>query len=422
YGNNDGPVWAGRGITTSLRAAVAYRSRHLWATLAPVAFVSQNAAYATRPTGFPGLLSYADERFPRNIDLPQRFGRGAYGRFDPGESSLGVAAGPVTFGASTASQVWGPAVEYPLLLGNNAGGFAHVFLGTSRPLDAWIGKVHGRVVWGRLAQSPFSSVAADSGARFATGVVGTFQPRGVPGLELGVARFFHARWPDGLGDAPLGLAFEGVLKSSLSGSAGQAGGSDQTNQLASAFFRWAAPGDGFEVWGEFAREDHSYDLRDFVLEPDHSAAVLLGFRKVWARGPGLVSLRAEVADARTPHLLLVRGEGPFYQHYERRQGHTQRGQLLGSPAVYGGGGSTVAVDAYSAGGVWSAAWKRELLGENVSAGYVETFGARNTLSLSRSLFTRGVKLTGGIDTSLDLGANGRGDRLNVSTVLQVDLP
>jgi len=369
----------------------------------------------------PGLLSYADGRYPRNIDLPQRFGRGAYGRVDPGESTLGANAGPVTFGASTASQVWGPAVEYPLLLGNNAGGFPHVFVGTSRPLDAWIGKVHGRVVWGRLDQSPFSSIPADSGVRFMTGAVGTFQPRGVPGLELGVARFFHARW-QGLGDAPLGLAFEGILKSSLGGSQGQANGSDEANQLASAFFRWVAPRDGFEAWGEFAREDHSFDLRDFVLEPDHSAALLLGFRKVWDRGGRLVSVRGEVADARTPHLVLVRGEGPFYLHYERRQGHTQRGQLLGSPAVYGGGGSTLAVDVYTARGSWGAAWKRELLGESAGPGFIETFGARNTLSLTRSLFTRGVRVTGGLDTSLDLGNNGDGDRINVNTVLQVTLP
>ena len=50
------------------------------------------------------------------------------------------------------------------------------------------------------------------------------------------------------------------------------------NQLASLWFRWAPPGSGFDVYGEFGREDFAADLRDLILEPDHSASTNLGFR------------------------------------------------------------------------------------------------------------------------------------------------
>ncbi len=91
-----------------------------------------------------------------SIDLPQHFGDGPYTRVDPGQSSLRLDARGVAAGLSTANQHWGPAAEHPLLLGSNAPGFLHAFLGTSEPVDVWIGSLHGRVVYGRLRQSGYS--------------------------------------------------------------------------------------------------------------------------------------------------------------------------------------------------------------------------------------------------------------------------
>src|SRR5690606_15276481 len=109
--------------------------------------------------------------------------------------------------------------------------------------------------------------------RVMSGLVGVFLPRWTPGLEIGVARFFHTPWPAG------GLAldhflkpFEGILKSGLDGDGMGGDGSDRDNQLGSIFGRWAVPRTGFEVYGGFAREYHSYNLRDLFLEPDHNSA------------------------------------------------------------------------------------------------------------------------------------------------------
>jgi hypothetical protein len=415
YGENDGPVWAGRGLTVAAQAGFAWRAGPLSLTVAPVAFLAQNQAFPLIPTGRAGKLAFADPRYPFGIDQPQRFGDGSYGRLDPGESTLRLDAGPLALGVSTASQVWGPAVQDPLILGNNAGGFPHAFLGTARPLNVGIGRVHGRLVWGRLDESAYSSMPADSARRFMAGAVGTFQPRGVPGLEVGATRFFHTDWPASFGDAGLGLVFQGLLKKNVNN--GQA--SDEANQLASVFFRWVLPKDGVETWGEYAREDHSYDLRDFTLEPDHSAGFNLGLRKVWTRGDGrLLAIRGEVVETRVTHIENVRGEGSFYIHSELRQGHTERGQVLGSAAAYGGGGATLALDSYSSGGRWSFAWRRELLGEFVtSSRRIVGYGARHSLSAERMLFRGATELTAGLTFSQELGQQGRPDRFNLSAAL-----
>jgi hypothetical protein len=107
-------------------------------------------------------------------------------------------------------------------------------------------------------------------------------------------------------------------------------GEDESNQLASVFVRWLAPRSGFEVYGEFGREDHSFDSRDLLQEVDHASTLGLGFRKAWLRANDLLTLQGEILDYRTPNLWRHRGEGAIYYHTVVRQGHTQRGQLLGA--------------------------------------------------------------------------------------------
>ena len=353
YGSNDGAVWAGRGLTSAIDLGFALRVGPLSATINPIAFRSENTAFELQATGIPGAGQYADPLFPADIDRPQRFGDGAYSRIDPGESTVRLDAFGIAAGISTANMGWGPMELYPYIVGANAPGFPHAFLGTSTPLPIWIGNLHGRVVWGRLDQSAYSPVTGtgyyssvmESGTRrFMAGAVGIFEPRGLPGLEIGVARFFHSVWPrTGIPREYLTKPFEGILKGSLRGSAGFVSGSDVgvgDNQLASAFFRWLFPSNGFETYGEYGRDDHSADVRDLVQEPDHSRTFGLGVRKTISSDSARLSgFRAELINYETPTLARHRSEGGIYIHTVLRQGHTNRGQLLGADAGVGAGGA-----------------------------------------------------------------------------------
>jgi len=359
YGYNDGPIWAGRGLTGAISAGVAARVGPLSVQLQPMFFDAQNASFPLRPTGVANQ-PYWDAFYPTQIDLPQRFGNRAYHRLDPGQSSIRLDLGPAMAELSTADQWWGPAIENPLILGNNAPGFPHLALGTAHPVNIGIGSVHARAVWGRLDQSAYSPDTLADSLRFMAGFVAEFSPRGVPGLELGATRFFHLQWPqNGILHAPFSHAFEGILKHSLA-SASNPNGEDPDNQLASLFFRWAFPSARFEMYGEYGREDHNADIRDFWQELDHDAGYMLGFQRAWlASGSRVVALRGELLNTRISHLYQGRSQAPWYTHnLSVEQGHTVDGQLLGAPAGYGGAATNLAVDIYAPSGRWTVEWSR----------------------------------------------------------------
>jgi hypothetical protein len=430
YGANNGPVWAGRGLTGALQAGLHTRWGPASLTLAPVVFHATNRSFELAPNGEPDRLRYADGYRSREIDLPQRFGSEPYARIDPGQSTLRLDVPVLAIGISTANQHWGPASEHPILLGNNAPGFLHAFAGTSAPLDLWLGGVHGRIVWGRLEQSPYSVVEGALSRRFMSGLVGVFTPRGVPGLELGAARFFHEAWPEeGLTAADLLKPFEGLLKENLRPRENPVIPSEPTtdpdNQLASIFFRWAPPASGFEVYGEYGREDHSWNLRDLILAPDYTGGYMLGFRKLWRRSPlEWITLRGEVLDLQIGHLARVRASTPFYIHGWTRQGHTHRGQILGSAAGYGGAGSVLAADRYHPGGRWTLAWRRAVRmdrgvveGADISdprgVDVMHSLGAETLVFRGRFVFTAGVAGVYNLNRNFD------SDRFNLNATLGV---
>ncbi len=49
----------------------------------------------------------------------------------------------------------------------------------------------------------------------------------------------------------------------------------------------------------------------------------------------------EVVNSAISHLTRVRASGAFYTHAGVTKGHTLRGQFLGAPAVFGGGGDAI---------------------------------------------------------------------------------
>lgn len=359
YGGNDGPVWAGRGLTVAGTAGLVGTLGPLTVILAPTAFAAQNSGFRMQANGLTGPMQFADWRFPARIDLPQRFGDGAYAEVSPGQSSAELDLRVMALGFSTANQYWGPATDHPILLGNNAAGFAHAYVQTATPLHLkWIGHVHGRVFYGSLGESPYSALADSSFVRLASGLVGVLQPVILPNVEIGFARFFQTLQRTlRFTTAELARPFGGLFNSAAPELAG--------DQLVSIFGRIQFPESGLEAYVEFGREDASQDMRDFLLMPDHDASYLLGLRKVWRRPSDIVAIRAEVLNTRVTHLALASSQDPWYVHSKVLQGFTHRGQVLGAPAAYGGGGSLLAIDRYDRRGRTTIRWDRVQLAERI---------------------------------------------------------
>lgn len=425
YGSNDGPVWAGKGLTAALQAGFSARYGPVSLTVAPTVFSTQNAAFELQPNGLEGQLRFADGRFATRIDRPQRFGDGAYTVLDPGQSTLRIDLPVIALGLSTANQHWGPAFENPIVLGNNAPGFPHLFLGSSSPLNLGIAKIHGRLVWGKLSQSDYTSITGSAERRFMSGIVGVITPRGVDGLELGASRFFHEAWPDsGLTISSFSRPFEGILKARLIESGGP---ENPDNQIGSVFARWVFPRSGFEVYGAWGKEDHPWDLVHLLLEPDHASGYMLGFSKILNSSPeGFFAVRAEMLNLQPAGgLSRVSGQQlPFYIHSRSKQGHTLRGQVLGSAAGVGGAHSLLAVDRYHRGGRWTVQWTRELRqdkGRFAKTGVREPNGFDVVQSLGAEVlvFIGEFDITAGITGAYNFNRNFGSDAFNLNASMSV---
>jgi hypothetical protein len=394
FGHNDGAVWAGRGLTTSLNGGFAIASRFVTVVVAPVMFRAENTPFTIAANGYSGAYAFGDAFSAGGIDQPQRFGSGAYQRLSPGNSSVRLEAAGVALGFSTETQHWGPARENPLVLGNNAEGYPHVYAGTARPVRVGLGTLQARMHWGRLQSSPYSVARDDGGYRFASGLGMAFTPKGFEGLEIGFGRFFHLRWSDTvLTLANFARPFIGLVRKTRVAASGNPLGNEPDNQLASVFARWVFPRAGFEFYGEIGKDDYNSDFRELVMEPDHFAAYMLGFQRVVRRGrDGYVVFRGEMLNSRITSIQLNRPEGPLYLHSPLFEGHTYLGQVLGAAAGNGGGAASLAADRYSRHGRTTVSWSRMLRQEfrNADSGLPEA----NRADLLQVLSFSGLRLRG----------------------------
>lgn len=365
WGYNDGAVWAGRGLTTSATAGVAASWRWFSVRLEPVAFRAENRGFPLLGDTTRGANPFVDQQRPGSIDLPQRFGRGSYQRIDLGQSEVRADLGPLAVGFSSMNQFWGPGIAHALTLTANGPGIPRLFIGTARALVTPIGRINVQLLYGKLAASGYEPAVAEQD-RFASGMVASWQPRSGKGFELGFTRFYHRFWPTGglrVGD--LTVPFGSLFKDLQSFDGGPA-----DNQLASLFARWRGEESGFEVFGEFGRTDRAIDLRDLALEPEQNSAWYLGAAKsIQAAGDVLYLIRAEYVNGGISSIQrLARGQATYYEHTPITQGHTQRGQLLGTPLLERTGGLELAVDRWASWGRLGATLMQRALPEDEGEG------------------------------------------------------
>lgn len=352
-GTNDGAVWQGRGVTLSLDGGASWRRGGLTVTLRPQLIWTQNSSFALRAVESPGRTEFANPWHPRRssgayVDQPQRFGPEGFWTFDLGQSAIRYDVGWFAASGGTENLWWGPGRQNAIVLSHNAAGVPHAWIGTGRPVDVGIGTIEAQWMWGRLTGTKWSdSVVADT-ARFLTGLIGVFAPQPFPTLYLGAARMFYESIPaDGLPFSDWFLVFQGVTKETQADSANPTG-DDRRDQLLSLFARWALPSAGAEFYVEWARNDHSWDLRDLALEPEHSQAYTLGFQVARPVGEGrLLRVEGELTHLERSATAQVRATPTYYVHHLIRQGYTQRGQVLGAGIGPGSNSQQLGADLFA---------------------------------------------------------------------------
>jgi hypothetical protein len=350
YGMNDGAMWAGRGLSMAVTGGGRVRYGPVTVDVAPTYTWSENKSFAPGSLyNAPATASpYADVLSSKQIDRPQRFGERAVSRLDPGQSGVSVSLGAAKLGWSGANMWWGPGIENSLIMSNNAAGFSRGYVSTRKPVSVGIGRLEALWTVGTLEQSSFWRTAADTFAtdRWVNALTLVFEPKGAPGLYFGATRLFYVyeRYnPMSAGE--ILTMFQTFRKKSLADSANPLA-NDTRDQMLSLSFRWVFPEVGFEAYGEWGRNDHSWDWRDIWLQPDLGRAYLLGARKAFKAGDGILAVRFETITLTNTLTYMTRGTPEWYAHHQIQQGWTQRGQVIGAGVGPGSEGQTLAVDWY----------------------------------------------------------------------------
>jgi len=339
YSMNDGEMIPARGYQSMFSAGVYAKLGPLSVQLRPEYVYAENKSYE-------GFLTEASDRmwagyynFLDRIDLPERFGDNAYKRLFWGQSSIRLTVGPVSLGLSNENLWWGPGRRNSLLMTNTSGGFVHYTLNTVKPVRTPIGSFEAQIIAGRLDGSGFAPPDTNrtfngwklykpkrNDWRYLNGMILSYTPKWVPGLFIGLTRSFMIYHED-MGNFPV---ISPSNKKNNNGGNEIAQGGDQ---LMSSFIRWVLPKEHAEVYFEYGREDHSYNLRDFILEPDYARAYIFGFRKLFplTAHPGqCLQFDLEVSQIEQNRTNSNRESVYFYTHTDIRHGYTNRGQLLGA--------------------------------------------------------------------------------------------
>lgn len=342
YGWNDGAMISAKGYQTALSAGVSAKIGRLSIQLRPEFVYAANPYFlqtyeADNEAAFKGAI----RSYYGSVDAPERFGNGSYSKANLGQSSITVDLNPVSIGISNESLWWGPGVRNSLLMSNNAPGFLHATINTTRPIKTPIGSFESQIIGGRLEGSgilPPSGLkhAKFNDWRYLSGIVFVYQPRWVPGLHLGFDRTFTTYRGDmgnSFGDYfPL---FSGLEKKGFQNDETFENSEDgyTRDQIFSLFARWLMPESNSEIYFQYGKGDHNWDLRDSFVEVEHSRAYIAGFRKLlpfMSRPDEFIQMGIEFTQLEPSGTRAVRNPGTWYSNSSVKAGYTNKGQFIGA--------------------------------------------------------------------------------------------
>ncbi|WP_265834937.1 capsule assembly Wzi family protein [Pedobacter sp. MR22-3] len=350
YGMNDGSMVQAKGYETQISAGIYAKIGPLSIQLRPEYVYAQNLKFqrlADAPNGVYWNTPVTGFFYNR-IDLPDRMGNKPYSKLSLGQSSIRLNVGPVSAGFSNENLWWGPGVKNSLLMSNNASGFRHVTLNTTRPVKTYIGSFEAQIIGGRLEQSGFTLNRDPTVPqairnelfqkpyewRYISGMVLTYQPKWVPGLYLGFDRTFvvnRSKMGNKFGDYfPIFSQVEKVGYVTPEGTYSE--DAAERDQYISFFTKYVFTESKAEVYFQFGRNDHSYDLRDALAEPEHTRAYVVGMRKLipLKRADEFIQVGVELTQLERSATTQLRDYPTWYIHGQVLDGYTNQGQVLGA--------------------------------------------------------------------------------------------
>lgn len=355
YGWNDGSMVQSRGYQSQLSIGVYSKIGPLSLQLQPEFVYAQNRSFSTFPSTHSDSIWRSYYNVLNTIDVPERFGNGAYAKFFPGQSSVRFNYKKLSLGVSTENLWWGPGIRNSLIMSNNAPGFQHITFNSTSPVVSPVGSFEWQMISGifknsgilpedttRSYQGQYLYNPKEDDDRYINGMIVTWQPKWTKGLFLGVSRVFYQYKSD------LNKSFSNYLP--IAGKLFKGGNvlredTIKRDQMISLFLRLVLPKEKAELYIEYGKNDHASNLKDLLLEPEHARAYIIGLRKMFEKNKGNeVELMMEISNLQRPSTQNVRELNSWYSHHQVRQGYTNRGQVIGAGIGRGSSSQTIGLN------------------------------------------------------------------------------
>jgi len=385
-GINDGSMIPARGAQMRTDLGFYFKYSLLSISFNPELVYAHNKLYEGFPSGYKTTLNLQFPNSKGTIDLPERIGGFHYTKFLLGQSSVRLTYKPISIGLSNENLWWGPGYKNSLLMTNSASGFLHLTLNTVRPVKTPIGSFEGQIIGGRLEESGYTEGLPDDW-RYLNAMVLSYQPRWVPGLFLGFTRSFMTYSEDMGSRLSDYLPVFSFLTKNKGGTDSEVYNQRQDQRI-SLFARWLFPESNAEIYFEYGREDHSWDMRDFLMEPTHSSAYIIGAHKLLGfKGERYFQVRGEITQMAASQTTINRGSSydPWYHHSQLLDGYTHKGQLLGAGIEPGSNTQTLEISWNKELKQVGVEFERYVHNNNFWYNYIKDFRA-NWVDLSTSVF------------------------------------
>lgn len=354
YGDNNEAAWYGKGLNSELFFGGWISSDYLSISFRPQLVYQQNIQFEHPRFVFrdgDGDLLYSSEAIGSIIDTPFQFGPDPFSTMSLGYTSIRAHYNAFEAGYSTEPLSWGTNIQYPLLFSNNAPGMQHFFLGTRKPVRIpYVGHFEFSYIGAFPKDSDYFEQEEDQqqNRRFINGINLIYSPSFISNFHVGFARAVQKYLEnDHLKGSDFGLILDPFYLKEFIRIRGTLNTIEPRNHLNLIYARWIWDESHFEIYGEFYREDFAWDARDLFTQPRHNSGYSFGFSKLlFAPYARFYRVNLEFVNMTPSQLQEVRPQFYYYSHPVIRQGHTNRGQILGAAIGPGSNTQYLSIDAY----------------------------------------------------------------------------
>ena len=352
YNRNNGSMIPNRGYQHIVSPGLYFKIGPLSIKFKPEHHYSENKKFDGFWDGhYPEIWA---ERYKlwNHIDMPERFGDKRHNRTTIGQSSIRLNWKNISIGISNENIWWGPAKRNSIMLSNHAEGFKHISFQTNKPVNTPVGNFEWQIITGKLESSGYTppntefeyagtklyipkinQLGQTDDWRYIQAFILSYSPKWIDGLSFGFIRWvqmYSALVEGGYwwlqGSPTYFPAFQNLFRNNDKFENYEA----QTDQAAGIFMNWRWKDSKARFYFEFHHNDSKANLRDLILDSDHSRAVTAGIEKIFSIKNSDFLFSWEWTQMEQNASQLVRNAGSWYEHFWVYDGYTNKGEVLGS--------------------------------------------------------------------------------------------